>query len=258
MFGFGKRKSGESAQPDPDQPAAQQQKGVFARLKAGLSKTRSGLTGGVASLLLGRKQIDDELLEDLEARLLTADVGVEATHAIIADLTRRVARKQLSDADALMSALHDDMRAMLEPVSQPLEIPDSDRPFVLLEEMEDGWREEMEEVWREEMEEVWRVEMEEGWREEMEKGWRVEIEEMWRVEMEDGWREEMEEGWRVDMEEGWRVEMEEGWREEMEKGWRVEIEEMWRVEMEDGWREVMEEGWRVEMEVGRKGRRRQE
>ncbi len=132
MFGFGKKKSGESAPPEQGQPAAEQPEGLFARLRAGLSKTRSGLTGGIANLLLGHKQIDDELLEELETRLLTADVGVEATQAIIADLTRRVARKQLNDADALMSALHDDMRAMLEPVTAPLQIPDSQRPFVLL------------------------------------------------------------------------------------------------------------------------------
>ena len=132
MFGFGKKKSSDSARSDSDQADAQQGKGLFTRLKAGLSKTRSGLTGGIANLLRGRKQIDDELLEELETQLITADVGVEATQSIIADLTRRVARRQLSDADALMVALHDDMRAMLEPVSQPLQIPASDKPFVLL------------------------------------------------------------------------------------------------------------------------------
>ena len=132
MFGFGKKKSRDSAPPDLDQADEQQQSGLFARLKAGLSKTRSGLTGGVTNLLRGRKQIDDELLEELETQLITADVGVEATQSIISDLTRRVARKQLGDADALMGALHDDMRAMLEPVSQPLQIPASDQPFVLL------------------------------------------------------------------------------------------------------------------------------
>jgi fused signal recognition particle receptor len=132
MFGFGRKKSRDSAPPGLDQPDEQQTTGLFARLKAGLSKTRSGLTGGIANLLRGHKQIDDELLEELETQLITADVGVEATQSIIADLTRRVARKQLGDADALMGALHDDMRAMLEPVSQPLQIPASDQPFVLL------------------------------------------------------------------------------------------------------------------------------
>ncbi|GMQ88125.1 MAG: hypothetical protein BMS9Abin08_1350 [Gammaproteobacteria bacterium] len=132
MLGFGNKKSGDSRTSAHDAPGKGKKQGLFGRLKAGLSKTRSGLTEGIASLVTGRKQIDDELLEDLETRLLTADVGVEATQSIIADLTRRVARKQLNDADALMSALHDDMRAMLDPVDKPLQIPDSDRPFVLL------------------------------------------------------------------------------------------------------------------------------
>jgi fused signal recognition particle receptor len=132
MFGFGKRKS-EDSTPLEDKPAGEEKKrGLFGRLKAGLSKTRDGLTGGIANLVAGHKQIDDELLEDLETQLLTADVGVEATQSIIQDLTRRVARKQLNDADALMGALHDDMRSMLESVTQPLDIPQSDQPFVLL------------------------------------------------------------------------------------------------------------------------------
>ncbi len=132
MFGFGKKKSRDSVPPALDEADAQPRTGLFGRLKAGLSKTRNGLTGGIAKLLRSRKQIDDELLEELETQLLTADVGVEATQSIIADLTRRVAHKQLGDADALMGALHDDMRAMLEPVSQPLQIPASNKPFVLL------------------------------------------------------------------------------------------------------------------------------
>jgi fused signal recognition particle receptor len=132
MFGFGKKTPEDppgDASPPPD-PG--KKPGLFSRLKAGLSKTRSGLGEGIARLVVGRKQIDDELLEELETQLLTADVGVEATQAIIEDLTRRVARKQLADAPALMEALRDDMRGMLEPVSIPLTIPVSNQPFVLL------------------------------------------------------------------------------------------------------------------------------
>jgi len=132
MLGFSKKKSGDSRVPGHDGSGSDKKQGLFGRLKAGLAKTRSGLTEGLASLVTGRKQIDDELLEDLETRLLTADVGVEATQTIIQDLTRRVARNQLDDADALISALSDDMRAMLDPVDKPLNIPDSGRPFVLL------------------------------------------------------------------------------------------------------------------------------
>ena len=132
MFGFGKNKSEVSSTPEKDQPGKQKQAGLFGRLKDRLSKTRSGLTESIANLVVGRKQIDDELLEDLETQLLTADVGVEATQSIIKDLTQRVARKQLNDPEALLAALHDDMQAMLAPVDHPLEIPPSEQPFVLL------------------------------------------------------------------------------------------------------------------------------
>jgi fused signal recognition particle receptor len=132
MFGLGKKKTGDAPADDSKSSTTSEKRGLFGRLKAGLSKTRGGLTEGVASLLLGRRQIDDELLEDLETRLLTADVGVEATQAIIDDLTRRVARKQLNDADALIAALRQDMQAMLKPVTKPLQIPEHETPFVLL------------------------------------------------------------------------------------------------------------------------------
>ena len=127
MFGFGKRdKTPETAGEAPKKP------GLFSRLKQGLSKTGRGLTEGMATLVLGRKEIDDELLEELEDRLLMADVGMEATQRIIQDLTARVARKQLADAEALFSALKDDMTAILEPVSRPLAIDAARTPFVIL------------------------------------------------------------------------------------------------------------------------------
>jgi fused signal recognition particle receptor len=132
MFGFGKNKSQNPQHSDDPQEVAAKKPGLFGRLKAGLSKTRSGLGDSIASLVAGRKQIDDELLEDLETQLLTADVGVDATQSIIQDLTQRVARKQLNDADALMSALREDMSQMLQTVDAPLSIPQSDKPFVLL------------------------------------------------------------------------------------------------------------------------------
>ncbi len=128
MFGFGKKKKAANGEADtPDKKT-----GLFGRLKAGLSRTRGNLTEGVANLVLGRREIDDELLEELETQLLVADVGVEATGKIIQDLTQRVARKQLGDADALMAALKEDMQALLEPVSEPLVIDDSHKPFVIL------------------------------------------------------------------------------------------------------------------------------
>ena len=113
------------------QPAEISKTGFFARLKQGLSKTSASIGEGMASLFLGRKIIDDELLEDIETRLLTADVGVEATAVIIQSLTQKVARKQLTDADALYKSLQAELAAMLKPVEAPLVITPN-KPFVIL------------------------------------------------------------------------------------------------------------------------------
>ena len=112
-------------------PAEASKTGFFARLKQGLSKTSASIGEGMASLFLGKKVIDDELLEDIETRLLTADVGVEATAVIIQSLTQKVARKQLTDADALYKSLQAELAAMLKPVEAPLVITPN-KPFVIL------------------------------------------------------------------------------------------------------------------------------
>ena len=102
MLGFGKKKSEDSAPLEVEDTLAGKEKkqGLFGRLKAGLAKTRDGLTGGIANLVAGRKQIDDELLEDIETQLLTADVGVEATQSIIRDLTERAFGAEVFEFDA--------------------------------------------------------------------------------------------------------------------------------------------------------------
>ena len=108
------------------------EKGLFSRLRDSLGKTRENLTDGMADLLLGKKTIDDELLEELENRLLSADVGIEATTRIIADLTARTSRKELNDPEALLNALCEDMTEILKPVDQPLVINQNQTPFVIL------------------------------------------------------------------------------------------------------------------------------
>jgi len=125
MLGFGKNKTS----PQQDKPG---KAGLFKRLKDGLSRTRQGLTGGVADLVLGSKAIDDDLIEEIETMLLVADVGVEATREIIDGLTEQVARKQLNDAEALLAALRQHMQTILSPSSQPLTIPENTRPYVIL------------------------------------------------------------------------------------------------------------------------------
>jgi len=127
MFGFGKNKNAEEV---TDQKT--EKKGFFSRLKAGLARTRSNFTEGLSNIVLGHKTIDDDLLEELETLLLTSDVGIEATQEIIDNLTQRLQRKELNNDDALFSALNEDMRQLLEPSNQPLEIDETKSPFVIL------------------------------------------------------------------------------------------------------------------------------
>ncbi|GAA3911233.1 hypothetical protein GCM10022228_23140 [Halomonas cibimaris] len=119
--------------PQPQPASRPEKKGWFARIKAGLGKTRASFTDGVADLFLGKKQIDDELLEELETQLLMADVGIEASTTIIERLEARVSRKEISDPQALYHALQDELTAMLEPVTTPLDVEAAgDGPFVML------------------------------------------------------------------------------------------------------------------------------
>ena len=124
------------AAPAPVPAAAEAEKpaklGFFARLRQGLAKTSASLGEGMASLFLGKKAIDDDLLDELETRLLTADVGVEATTAIMQNLTRRVSRKELADSEALYKALQEELTAILRPVEQPLAIEAGRKPYVIL------------------------------------------------------------------------------------------------------------------------------
>ena len=107
-------------------------KGLFSRLKTGLSRTRHGLTDNLASAILGAKSIDGDLMEEIEDLLISADLGMEATTRISKNLLNKVSRKELKDTDALFSALHDEMRDILTPSEQPLLVPKQDNPFVIL------------------------------------------------------------------------------------------------------------------------------
>lgn len=118
--------------PVQDKPRSEKQ-GWFARIKSGLGKTRANLTDGLADLFLGKKQIDDELMEDLETQLLMADVGIEATSEIIDRLSARVSRKELKEPQALYRALQEELIELLAPVAKPLTLPPKgEGPFVIL------------------------------------------------------------------------------------------------------------------------------
>ncbi len=130
MFSF--RKSNTTDPASETTATTEKRRGLFSRLKQGLSRTRTGFTTGLADLALGKKTIDDDILEDIETLLLTADVGVEATQRIIQDLTDRISRKELKDTQALYGALQDELRRILTPCDVPLEISPAHKPYVIL------------------------------------------------------------------------------------------------------------------------------
>ncbi|WP_133717582.1 signal recognition particle-docking protein FtsY [Methylocaldum gracile] len=113
-------------------PARPTPEGMFVRLKSQLGKTRSGLTGFLGTLALGKKAIDRDVLEDIESQLLMADVGVTATQDIIRHLTESLERDQLADVGTLAASLREYLYDVLRPVSVPLDIPVETRPFVIL------------------------------------------------------------------------------------------------------------------------------
>ncbi|MCU7828100.1 MAG: signal recognition particle-docking protein FtsY [Candidatus Thiodiazotropha sp. (ex Myrtea sp. 'scaly one' KF741663)] len=131
MFGFGKKNKATTTE-SVEQPADKEQRGLFARLQERLSRTRHNLTDGLANLVLGRKTIDEDLLEELETLLLTADVGVEATNRIIQNLTERVRRKELDDPEALSQALKHQLLEILEQSDAPLPERNQGTPLVMM------------------------------------------------------------------------------------------------------------------------------
>lgn len=111
----------------------EQKTGFFGRLKGALSRTREGLASGLASLFGADKKIDADLLDDIETALLSADVGIDATDRIVADLTARLKRRELGDVNAVLEALKSNMLEILAPVTMPL-VPENPAggPFVIL------------------------------------------------------------------------------------------------------------------------------
>ncbi|BBS85423.1 signal recognition particle-docking protein FtsY [Aeromonas media] len=120
-----------AAAVDDDTQDKPQREGFFARLKRSLVRTRENIGSGFFGLFRGKK-IDDELFEELETQLLTADLGVDTTSRIIEGLVQHADRKQLKDAEALYGLLKQDMGEMLAKVEQPLVIDTSKKPYVIL------------------------------------------------------------------------------------------------------------------------------
>lgn len=144
MFGFGKRKktidhpAKQEASITPDQEIntsaepGQSKTTESANLAEKLAKTRRGFGDGMADFLLGKKELDSHMLDELETILLSADVGIEATSEIIDTLQSQVSRKAFKNMDALYTALSDVMSNILEPCEQPLTIDTEHKPYVIL------------------------------------------------------------------------------------------------------------------------------
>jgi fused signal recognition particle receptor len=126
-----RRKSPQSGPESAPASKPAEKQGFFQRLRAKLNRGPSWLTYDLADLFRGRK-IDAQILEELETRLLTADVGVEATEQILSALQKRVARNELQDVAALITALRTAIIEILDPCAKPLTIDERRSPFVVL------------------------------------------------------------------------------------------------------------------------------
>ena len=103
--------------PAKDEPAEQKRLGLFARLKSGLSKTRKILTTDIDDLFLGKKLVDDDMLEDLEELLITADMGVQTTMDIMAKISHK--RSRIVGAKDLKAVLKEEILAYFEALPEP-------------------------------------------------------------------------------------------------------------------------------------------
>jgi fused signal recognition particle receptor len=130
----GSRPAEGSTQANQENTESAQQpgSGLFDRLKQGLEKTRNSLNEGFTDFVLGEKEINEDLLDEIETQLLVSDMGVEATMEIIQNLTDMITHLQLNDADALYEALQENMNALLEPVNIPFSVDTSKTPYVIL------------------------------------------------------------------------------------------------------------------------------
>lgn len=114
----------------PKKPA--EKKGLFSRLRSGLSKTSTKLSAGLGTVLMGQKVVDEDLLDEIEMQLLTADIGVAATDDIIQHLRGKIARNELQTADMLNEIIKEKLTEIVEVCQQPLSVDKNSDPYVIL------------------------------------------------------------------------------------------------------------------------------
>ena len=106
--------------------------GFFRRLRTGLAKTRDSFTGRLDRLILGKKEITAELLDELEEILFTSDIGVATTEELIDSVREKVARKELRDPEKLKSALREHMLSFLAIPEQDAATPEPGQPLIIM------------------------------------------------------------------------------------------------------------------------------
>ena len=120
MLNFFKKNQNKDIQTDTNK----------ASLKDRLFKSKRRLGDGLSSILIGKKQIDDELLEELEMLMISADIGIQTTDKIIESVRKKASRKELKDGDSLYQLIKVELEALL--IDDNLLVPVSDSTFVIL------------------------------------------------------------------------------------------------------------------------------
>jgi fused signal recognition particle receptor len=126
------KKNNETAQPILNNNQSDSDKSFFETLKTGLKRTRVNLASGLGRIFLGKKTIDNHLLEELETLLIGADIGLDVTKKVIDELTAKIARQELDNLEVLYGALAAILQSIISPYSLPLEISDTTKPYVIL------------------------------------------------------------------------------------------------------------------------------
>lgn len=98
---------------------SEKQEGFFSKLKAAVASTKNNLVAKIEDVVKGRKVIDAELLEDLEAVLIGADIGAQTTSEILEKIRAQVSRKQVNDPEQLRNLIKGELRQIIEAANQP-------------------------------------------------------------------------------------------------------------------------------------------
>lgn len=127
---FGEKRPDSESSTNSEKKDVKTKKGVFGRLKSGISKTSGRIIGGMETIFLGKREIDEELLEELEELFVTSDLGVSTTMKIIEEIRSDVSRKILKKPEDLKKALKEKLIKILDIENDLLKAENS--PYVIL------------------------------------------------------------------------------------------------------------------------------